>query len=569
MNNDINKIFSLNKEILQLSDKTITHLRLQNFREAFKFCNKTIDTLSAVMESIFVNAAYFNDEVVIVDESWIESMLCNLLNAQEMKDYVLLADLLEQQLNPFLFSLQEKIITKEELLFDSKQYENNIKLISKKNFLLGKLLKQINPVQILETDYAIEYTSCGNMTLALYEHGNKYYLHSNGHVYHEAGLLAKEWFSPDIFEYNVYGLGLGYHIMELMEINESLIINVYESDLNVISLACAFSDIEKLLTADRIHIIYDPDFKEMISSINSQNKEMKLIFHYPSLRNIKNSKIRDEMEDYFISYSSIKNQLHKLNSNFNINWKHQHEYVDNLRDQFKGKDLYIIAAGPSLDKNYLELKKIKENSVILATGTVFKMLLKAGIKPDYIIMIDANHTVYPQIQGIEDSEIPLLYLSTVYYKVPECYKGKKYFICQEGFHKAEEYAKNRGYTLFQTGGSVSTTALDLGISFGCKRIICVGLDLAFTNNFGHAAGASIVQETASNEYLRMVEDINGNMVGTIKNLDIYRKWIEKRIEGIHDIEFIDATEGGAKIKGMKIMKLVDCIGYASKEKIIG
>jgi hypothetical protein len=42
-------------------------------------------------------------------------------------------------------------------------------------------------------------------------------------------------------------------------------------------------------------------------------------------------------------------------------------------------------------------------------------------------------------------------------------------------------------------------------------------------------------------------------------LDIYRKWIEKRIKGIDNIEFIDATEGGALIEGMRVCKLVDVI----------
>lgn len=40
---------------------------------------------------------------------------------------------------------------------------------------------------------------------------------------------------------------------------------------------------------------------------------------------------------------------------------------------------------------------------------------------------------------------------------------------------------------------------------------------------------------------------------------MFRLWIEKRIEGIKDIEIIDATEGGALIKGMKIMALSECV----------
>ena len=56
-----------------------------------------------------------------------------------------------------------------------------------------------------------------------------------------------------------------------------------------------------------------------------------------------------------------------------------------------------------------------------------------------------------------------------------------------------------------------------------------------------------------------VEDINGQSIYTNRGLNMFRQWIESRIKGIDGIEFIDASEGGAKIKGMKVMRLDDVI----------
>lgn len=559
MDKDIKRILYLNSQILKYSDKTIIYLRLQNYNKALFFSSKTIDILMEVFEDIINKKSYFNVDFDIVDVNYINQMLRGLLDAQDNYDYILLADLYEMQLNTFILQLQEFIISKESLEYSIVHYEKNLSLINKKDNRLYRLMQKQKMLEdILNEKYSIEYTSCGMPTLALYDNEKKYYLHSNGQIYREAGMLAREWFFDDKSKYIIYGLGLGYHVMELMELDETITIKIFESDLNIIQLACAFSDMEKILTNPRVEIIYDPLFEFLSKEIKGIDEDTSYVIHYPSMRNIKDSRIKVQLEDYFVEYSSINNQLHKLNNNFKNNILHSDESIETIKEQFIGKDIYIIAAGPSLDKNYLKLKDINKNSIILATGTVYKKLIKAGIEPDYIIIIDANPEVYYQIEGIEELKIPLIYLSTVYNKVVENYRAKKYIILQNGYDKAEKYAAKMGYKLFDTGGSVSTTALDIALQLGCKRIIFLGLDLAYSNNQDHAHDISSINKITTNN-LRLVDGIYGDKVKTSKNLDIYRKWIEKRISGVEGIDIIDATEGGARISGMKIVTLSEVI----------
>ena len=55
----------------------------------------------------------------------------------------------------------------------------------------------------------------------------------------------------------------------------------------------------------------------------------------------------------------------------------------------------------------------------------------------------------------------------------------------------------------------------------------------------------------------IVKDIYGCDIPTAKNLHLYQKWIERRIqkEDAAGIEFIDATQGGARIEGTEIEDL--------------
>jgi len=359
-------------------------------------------------------------------------------------------------------------------------------------------------------------------------------------------------------EYIIYGYGLGYHVKELSNLDRNIKIEIYESDINIIQLACVYTELTSISNNPNINLIYDPDFSKIFNRIKSLGSDTEFVIHYPSLRNIKNPSIRKSMENYFIQYSSMNNQRRLLNGNFNENILNYDSMMNELRETFSGRDLYIVASGPSLDKNFMQLREIRKNAIILATGTVLKKLINAGITPDYFIVTDANSRVYEQISGFENIQVPMLLLSTAFKDFAKKYQGKKYMICQKDYSKAEKYASLKGDMLFETGGSVSTTALDNGISFGCRRIIFVGLDLAYTDNFVHANDTS-QRDLICTEGLWQVEDIYGNMVYTNRTLDIYRGWIEKRIRGVENVEFIDATEGGAKIQGMKIMKLSECI----------
>ena len=58
-----------------------------------------------------------------------------------------------------------------------------------------------------------------------------------------------------------------------------------------------------------------------------------------------------------------------------------------------------------------------------------------------------------------------------------------------------------------------------------------------------------------------MKDIYGHDIPTAKNLNLYRKWIEQRIQKTDamETEFIDATEGGARIEGTKIRELHEVI----------
>ena len=71
-----------------------------------------------------------------------------------------------------------------------------------------------------------------------------------------------------------------------------------------------------------------------------------------------------------------------------------------------------------------------------------------------------------------------------------------------------------GFLQYESGGSVATFAIDLGIRMHCKRIIVVGLDMGYPGEQTHAGGVG--KKLVDTQNLRLVEGVGGRQVEPVK-----------------------------------------------------
>lgn len=554
------EIYQSSTRIQYFVHRIMNACRVQNYDRVVRTFTDMTSLLMPLLDAVFSDITYYNQEMEMVNPDGVSASLQDILMAQENKDYVLLADLLELQLVPFLQSLQEVIRAYDSVGVDTAVWNNNMKALKEKDAELWKLLMEYhtsyekgNEEGRWDGKHHLEATNSGAFTMAGKDATGMYYYHSNVNPETEAVSFAKYYYDINSSSYVIWGLGLGYHIREMFRLDMGIELQVFESDMDVIYHCMMATDLSNLLNNRSCIVIYDPDFKKIIQTLE-QLKE-NFIIHYPSLRHIEDKRIREQMEMFFIRDSGKRNSAILFESNSRENFKHYDGYVDSVRPSFEGKDVVIVAAGPSLDKNVELLKNKKSNMVILAVETVFRKLITLGIDMDYMIVTDANSRIYGHMKGLENQTIPMLYLATAYRDFAKNYQGKKYLICQNGYDRAEELAQKNGWNLYETGGSVSTTALDVCISLGAKSVAFIGLDLAYTDNLAHASGTSSRVATGM-EDMQQVSAVGGGTVPVSKLFMIYNKWIEKRVKKADaTMPIYDATEGGAVVPGLKLITL--------------
>ena len=282
MEGKIRQIFESNIKLIEQSDKALYYFRQQQYDKALSYCADSVEGINRLVKAILDDREYFSK----VEEASVISMIEGILAAKKRGDFVLLADICELQLSNFISRIQEMIIEKEEFPYSVEIYENNLKQLESIDLKLAKRLREPEePSKLLERGYAVEYSSCGLMTLATVRNNTKFYFHTNNHVMQEAFLLAKKWTKQKARIYHVYGLGLSYHIKELLNLTKDAQIYIYESDFNIIRLTCNFVDLQDIFKQDRVHFIFDETLEKLKKAIENLSEDEFVAIHYPSYRN--------------------------------------------------------------------------------------------------------------------------------------------------------------------------------------------------------------------------------------------------------------------------------------------
>ncbi|MBQ7863772.1 MAG: hypothetical protein IJ420_09130 [Lachnospiraceae bacterium] len=287
MTPQVKTLFQTNVELLEIVDKAIVYFREQDYPKALEFMPEVSNKMRHVIDGLLAENEYF--ELVSTDS--LMEMLEGIVEASKAEDYVLLADLLELQLCTLLCNVQELIMKKEDYAFFSEtMYREQCEAMSKKLAEGGTnqpeelFATPLNPEELLEQGYRVEVTSCGLMTVAVATDRGSVYLHSNNKVGLEAFLVARGFARQDAQTYLVKGFGMGYHVAELAKQKPDAKIEVYESDGQILKLACAFSPLKKLLENENISICYDEDGAAWHNRVENLADTEAVCLHMPSVQ---------------------------------------------------------------------------------------------------------------------------------------------------------------------------------------------------------------------------------------------------------------------------------------------
>ncbi|MBE3591809.1 MAG: motility associated factor glycosyltransferase family protein [Thermoanaerobacter sp.] len=416
-----------------------------------------------------------------------------------------------------------------------------------------------------------------NKTLAVINDGKKYFMHSSYYPLKE----SQEW--AEEFEFNndsiilVYGIGLGYHVNFLLDrLNLDNRLILIEPSKEIFEYAINNGYYDKFKNRSNTFFIIDDSeerIKELLSIYIPWDDFEKVIYkdfkQYPKVFEKHHKKFSNCLIETINSMRINRNTALYFASQWQSNFMENIEFifrstpVKAFFNSFKNIPAVIVSAGPSLDKNIRFLKEAKDKSIIICVGTALKALVKEKIEPDFVVSIDGGENNFKHFEGCSVNA-PLLYDLTVYPKILKEYEGP--LIIGEiasGFLPLIEEKLSVEFGSMSAGPSVANLSLDFAYKMGCNPIIFIGQDLAYLNNRTHASGTTyeknrIKGSSDKKEYI-YVDGNYEDKVLTDRVLLSFKTWFENYIYTHPDRIYINATEGGALIKGTQIMSFKDSI----------
>ncbi len=470
--------------------------------------------------------------------------------------------------------------------------ETNLKHLGAHQGIFDFVLKLL---KIYKTDnYKVEEAKNGEVTLAVIDSsGKKLNYHSKYNPSREAEQQIIKLYKNESHVIAL-GFGMGYTseliLNKLPDLKMGPQLFIVEPDPFVFITALKYRDLSNILSDSRVQISLGSDADAIGKVWNatldwSVLNGMAIIEHQPSKSRF--SQFFDKLLE------KMKYLANRSRGNFitlmNVGWEfHRNNFMnlieafglpgaERLFDKFINVPAIIVAAGPSLDKNMENLKKIKGRFPIIAVDTAYRHLLANGIKPDFVCAADSSYENSLDFVGVEDeTEVTLVAELMTHPDIFKVFKGRKIITTFGGglYPQISKFREPMGSLI--CWGSVATMAFDLARKMGADPIVFIGFDLSFCDGRLHTRGSysedmlyeslhpftSMENETA--DYIcrrgsfKFIGD-NGELIYTDTNMKAYKDWFEDQFQHTN-AKIINATEGGIVnnfVEKMSLDKAID------------
>ncbi|MCR4942735.1 MAG: DUF115 domain-containing protein [Campylobacter sp.] len=367
-----------------------------------------------------------------------------------------------------------------------------------------------------------------------------------------------------------FGLGNGILYKAMLKNQTHQKIYVFEPELEIIYATLNILDLSEELESERLVLFYTPN--------TTSNQIYYLIPVHDLLPYAKLYK----MLIHSAFYEQFDEEILRINSYFTKFFtQHAYGYGNDIKDTLIGtkymyqnlvptltgyvyKDLIlarrkkvktavIVATGPSLTKQLGLLKKVAPYVSVICLDASYQILLKNGIKPDYVTSIERvteTSKFFEVSDKRYDKDTYFVIASLTHPQTVKNLQDRRLLLAIRPNKEGLLYNPCE-YGFLGIGHSTANQAFQLACVLQHENIILIGQDLAYAKDGSSHATGHLYPLGKDKENLKTEAYGGDGEVYTTHVWNLFKTQYEKDIEesNKNNIKTYNCTEGGARIKG--------------------
>jgi len=391
----------------------------------------------------------------------------------------------------------------------------------------------------------------------------------------EHGLTASMAGLPvvDVGYLFVFGIGIGYHIPELVEETPAKHIVLVEPvaefllhSLSVIDWNQVFAIAEERGIVFHFILDSEPDrIAGQVELIVSREGNTFLdgsyfCAHYYSWQ-LKQTYIllKERLKNFYVSTGFLEDEIEMFRNCAQNLERWPFHMIESRSFREQTLPVFILGAGPSIDKDFPVIRKLRDRVIVISCGTALGILLKNGIRPDLHCELERGELVHTILSAAHDEYgfegITLIASTTVDPRVSELFEKRWYFF-RAGVSPTT-LLKSEGKPLNGADPLVCNAAFSAAAHLGFTQIYLFGTDLGQKPGWRHHAKDSVYfkEEHADldEKYVKRFDrEVPGNFGGTVETFwafDLGRHMLNL-VQRHHRTNLVNCSDG-AKIYGAK------------------
>ncbi|MEA1920464.1 MAG: 6-hydroxymethylpterin diphosphokinase MptE-like protein [Campylobacterota bacterium] len=470
-------------------------------------------------------------------------------------------------------------------------FEKNLEALKIDRFELYKKLREIESNSRFEV-----FLAEGDEYANILDKKNNYLFYDDAKVEIEHKNKELEKYREYIYLY-FFGIADGKNIQKLLENTSLNQIVIIEPNIELIYIALNLIDFSKDIETNRLYILEysDISFSWLIKIINTENAKIYIrTFNLNIIVDYYEKYYLSEYQETFKLFIKAIEYVTQANGN-DINdtfrgvkqhFQHLDLMIENLKYQelLKKKSVktaVVVSTGPSLDKQLSLLKKYQSKVAILSVDASFPILVKHGIKPDFVFSMERDEPTAKFFQEVDEKDqkdVIILTVSLQHEVLFESLKSDFLFVVMRPF-AYNFYFDLDEFGYICKGMSSANMAHEFASAFGFENTILIGQDLAFGDNLKTHSDDHIIDKDAELEAEiqsgKLIDVVAYGGKGVVKTniyWNIFRNFIEHHIEDTASfMTTYNATEGGSRILGaieMPFKDLMEKFAIEKKELIV-